>query len=933
MKRSIIITIITFLICSGILSQEKQTTLISGTYIDIEFIEFAELIQSQYNISFYYKPQWVENIEVNITGDSLNLEIVLNDLLNPAGLHYFDMGNGQIFITGESSIDDSAVRDLIESFDKPETSKNTDNRIAGNISYEKRVKTRTVGNPKKRESSGLSLVTGHITSSLSGEPVTGATIVVEGTSNGEITNAEGFFALNMEAGSSVNLNISCLGMEKETLFVTVNSSGILNIELHDKLIDIQEVIVKSGKHDNVRGIQMGFQRLAIKELKTIPIVMGERDILKVASMMPGVQTVGEGSAGLNVRGSSSDQNLFLLNEIPIYNTGHLLGFFSAFNPDMISDFNLYKSNFPAEYGGRLASVFEISTRKGNKKKFGARGALSPVTASLMVETPIIRDKVSFIAGGRSTYSDWILGKIDDFDIQNSSASFYDLMTGIHILPDEKSSLELFIYLSKDKFNLGGTREYRHQNKGASVVYNRQLDDGWKMEIAGVLSRYNNYQSEENSMTNAFSHEFDVSHSEIKTKITGFKFTNHTISAGGNFILHNLNHGIYTPKYGIYTPNYGIGWPMLQEIDFGKEKGLEYALFVADEYKITDKLMLYGGLRYSSFNYLGPKEILTYSEFKPKNLENITDTLFYEKGQSIVNYNGPEFRLSLNQEINPDLSLKVSFNRMRQYIFMLSNTVAISPSDRWKMADPHITPSIADQISFGVYKNINTRALETSAELYFKNTRGVLEYKDGADFLLNPNFETSILQGNQKSYGAEFFVKRNAGRLTGWISYAYSRSLIKVDGGYTWAQINDGIEYAANYDKPHSFNLIGSYSISRRISIASNLVYDTGRPITYPTGKFFINGMEAVSYSRRNEFRIPDYFRVDLSLSIEGNLVARKFAHGSWMFSVYNITGRRNAYSIYFKNEGGKIQGYKQSIYGVPIFTVSYNFKLGNYAVE
>ncbi len=924
MKR--IYIIIAFVFSSTLLSvgQEEDRTIISGTYNNIPFSEFARLIKKNYNISLYFKEEWVEDLRVNADGDSINFNILLEKLLTPKGISFFDRGNKQFFITGNISIDDNAIRDLILSHDQPDTNESVDNRLLDNISYEKRIHSYTVGNSNERDLTGVATITGHVRSATSGESVIGATIVVEGTSNGEITNSDGFYVLNIDAGSTVTLNVSCLGMEKETYFVTVNSSGVLNIEMTEKLIDIQEVVVRSGKHDNVRGIQMGFQRLAVKEIKTIPAVMGERDILKLANMMPGVQTVGEGSAGFNVRGSSSDQNLFLLNEIPIYNTGHLFGFFSAFNPDMISDFNLYKSNFPVEYGGRLASIFEVTTRKGNKKKFGARGAISPITASLMVEVPVVKDKASVIIGGRSTYSDWILKKVNDIDIQNSNASFNDLMAGIHILPDTKSSIQLFAYKSKDRFNLTGNYKYRYQNKGASIIYNKQLNDRLKIEFTGVLSRYSNYNADVEYASSSFEHEFGVSHSEIKTKITSFNYANHTISAGGNFIVHKLDHGVFSPLRF---------QSLLKRQDFGEEKGLEYSLFLVDEFRLTDKLTLYAGLRYSSFNYLGPKDIYSYPETLPKEIENISDTSFYKKGESIVNYNGPEYRISLNQELSPDLSLKMSFNRMRQYIFMLSNTVAISPTDRWKMVDPHISPPIADQISLGVYKNINSRALETSAELYFKRTNGVVEYKDGAELAVNPNFETSILQGKQNSFGAELFVKRNAGRLTGWLSYTYSRSLINIDSEYQWARINDGRSYAANYDKPHAFNLVGSYSISRRFNIASNLVYNSGRPITYPTGIFSINGVEGVSYSARNEFRIPSYFRVDISVNIEGNLVKKKFAHGSWMFAVYNVTGRNNAYSIFFKNEGGKIKGYKQSIYGVPIFTISYNFKLGNYAVD
>ncbi len=924
MKRRITISLLAVILASQCLAQSGGDIAIAGPYRDITFSMFAEQLSSRHNISVYYRDEWVKDIVVNLPGDTILLSQALHTILDPHGIRYFDRGNGQIYLTGETDIEKNRLAQIPPPEQEPEREPAADSRISDDLSYEKGVKRYTVGRRGEREVSGTAIIRGYVRSVTSGEPVIGATIVESGTSNGIITNSDGYYALNVRSGRDITLDISCLGMEKETCLVTVNSSGTLNIEMTEKLIDIQEVVVRTGRHDNVRGIQMGFQQLAIKEIKTIPVVMGERDLLKVANMMPGVQTVGEGSAGFNVRGSSSDQNLFLLNEIPVYNTGHLFGFFSAFNPDMISDFNLYKSNFPVEYGGRLASVFEFSTRKGNKKRFGARGAISPVTGSLLFEVPLVKDKASVIAGVRTTYSDWILNRLDDRELRESNASFNDLMTGIHIMPDSRSSLQIFGYMSNDRFNLAGNSNFRYSNQGASILYDRQLPEGWKIDVAAVHSRYTNFQDNLTYATQAYEHEYSLAHNEIKARLTGYKFADHTVVAGGNFVLHNLNQGRYIPT----SP-----WSFVTERDFGKEKGAEYAIFVSDEYRINDRMTLYTGLRYSFFDYLGPKEVYSYTPAMPLEAVNIIDTTYYGNGKRIVNYNGPEYRLSLNRELAPDLSVKVSFNRMRQYLFMLSNTVAISPTDRWKMVDSHIRPPVADQVSLGIYKNINSRALETSAEVYYKNTRHVVEYKDGAELTTNPLIETTILQGRQNSYGAEFLIRRNAGRLTGWISYTWSRSLITVDSEYLWEQINRGRTYASNYDKPHAINLVGSFRISRRVSLASNLVYNSGRPITYPTGLFYINGVEGVSYSYRNEFRIPDYFRVDASLNIEGNLVKRKLAHGSWMFAIYNATGRRNAYSIYFKNEGGQIKGYKQSIYGVPIFTVSYNIKLGNYAVE
>lgn len=890
------------------------------------FDTFARELREQHQIYLYYKPEWVKDLRVAYPlPDSLDMEDFLSRLLEPAGLEYYKRGSHQFFITGTKRIsrDDFVFRDSASTIRQA-----GEDEIAeayfGSYSYDNAVTKVVVGSGDGSNQSVNSVLSGRVVSATTGEPVIGATLVIEGSNQGTYSDAEGAYNMSVETGSNFTLKVSSLGMREKSFLVDMRSSGQLNIEMNESLIDIQEVIVRSGKNDNVRGMQMGFQRLQMKDLKTIPAVMGERDILKVANMMPGVQTVGEGAAGFNVRGSSADHNLFLLNEIPVLNTGHLFGFFSAFNPEMVSDFNLYKSNFPVEYGGRLASVFEISTRKGNKKEFGARAAISPITGSVMMETPIVKDRSSAILAARSSYSDWILKRIDNPDINNSDASFNDVMAGVHVLTGSKGSVQFFTYYSKDNFKLAGTNRFNYQNLGASLIYNRKIDDRWSMKASAVFSDYANYHSNEEQPSQAYQHEFNVRSQQLKFALTGFPALKHRVGAGVDLILHQLDQGIYRP-YGEES--------LFAENDFGNENALEYALYAFDEFSISDKLTLYGGIRYSLFNYFGPKTVYQYLENQAKEIENIVDTISYASGKSIAHYSGPEYRLSFNYEMRPDFSMKFSYNRMRQYLFMLTNTVSVAPTDRWKIVDSHIKPPISDQISFGLYKNSNNAALETSAEVYYKTGRNIVEYKDGADLTSSPRFETLVLQGRQESYGAEFMIKRNAGRLTGWISYTYSRSLITVDGEQSWEKINQGITYPANYDKPQSFNFVGNLKLSRRINFSSNVVYSTGRPITYPTGVFYVDGMQVVNYSQRNEFRIPDYFRIDLSMNIEGNLRKRKFAHGSWMFSVYNLTGRKNVYSVYFKNENGNINGFKQSIYGVPVFTISYNIKLGNYAVE
>lgn len=910
----LLLYLLLFLIPSDLMSQELQEPVINGTFRNISFVNFAHKVKEQFGITIIYKNEWIDDITVNEEGDSLMFNQMLDRMLSPSGINYFQFSSNLYYLTGKELVKyDKLVLKEIKKDTVPAVAK-------GTILDKQRV---VVIGKKSESVPGTSNISGRLTFEESGEPVIGATVLIGGTYNAAITDKNGFYNLKAPSGSQFLLKLSSIDVQSDSVHIVLHKSGRLNFELKEQLIAIQEVVVKAEKYDNVRGMQMGFQKVDIKTIRAIPTILGERDILKVAQMLPGVQTVGEGASGFNVRGSATDQNLFIINEIPIYNTGHLFGFFSVFNPDMVNDFNLYKNNFPVEYGGRLASIFDISTRNGNKKKFGARGAISPVTASLMTEIPLIKDKLSFIVGGRTTYSNWILSRIDDPVINDSEASFYDLMAGIHYA-DDKNSFQVFGYYSNDEFQLYEYNFYEYENIGASLIYNKKLGEATNLKVAGVFSRYSNYQeSTENSLM-ANKHEYSVQNREVKLKINSYKFDKHELSIGGNAILYDLDHGVYSP----FNEE-----SILNSIDLGQEQGLEYSFFVSDKFSLTDKFSLNVGLRYSLFNNIGPNKKYTYPPGVQRGSESVIDTLYYAEGESLAKYSAPEYRLSLNYKLYNDLSFKLSYNRMSQYIFMLSNTVAISPTDRWKLVDSYIEPMSSDQISLGFYKNINKLALETSVEFYVKKSNNVVEYRDGAEMKTNPIYESIVLPGTQDAYGAEFFVKRNAGRFTGWLSYAYSRSFITVDSENDWERINSGNRYPSNYDKPHSLSLVGNYKISRRFSISSNLVYNSGRPITYPSGVIYVDGTKVLTYSQRNEYRIPDYFKIDLSVNVEGNLKKSKKVHGSWSFSVYNLTGRNNAYSIYFKEEQNEISGYKLSIFGVPVFTVSYNFKLGNYAVN
>jgi len=903
MKSKRLLILIIVCIPLALAGQEQKValkTLKTVPLPELSFQAFADSLFKHSGIRIYFKPEWVEGLKVPATADSLDLQELLGKTLKSSGINLLITNNKQIFLTGRGEVvSEGRISGEREMGAQEKNAAGQISRL-GRTSYAKAVTKVTVGKHEGVNRSGECFLTGRITNRANGEPVIGATLQIAETGKGAITDGSGSYVLQTAPGTTFNLMAACMGMESEKFLVEMRGSGILNIEMESRLIDVKEVVIRSDKFHNVRGLQMGFQSIGIQDIKNIPMVLGERDVFRIATLMPGVQTVGEGAAGFNVRGSAADQNLFLINEIPVLNTSHLFGFFSAFNPDIIQGFNLYKSNFPAEYGGRLASVFDVTTRKGNKKQFGARGSISPVTASLMLETPVVKERISLIASARSTYSDWILDQLSDARMYERQGSFSDLMTGVHFIGRDNSSLQLFGYYSRDQFSLSSDHTYRYSNTGASAVYEKRLQNRWSLKAAAIYSRYSNYQADRSQESRAFEHEFLVNSQEIKASVTGYPAARHRAGFGGGTTLYGLDHGTVNP----------LGEKsLLSPIPFGTESGLESALFAFDEFTATDWLSIYAGLRYSHFYYL-------------------TGTADEKRS-----YSGPEYRVSANAQLNKDLSLKMSYNRMRQYLFMLSNTVAVAPTDRWKLTDPAILPPVSDQFSLGLYKNFTKASVETSAEIYYKSGKNAIDYRDGADLNFDPNLSGLILQGTQQSYGAEFLVRKNAGRLTGWISYAYARSIITVKDSTPETSINLGLPYPASYDKPHAFNLVATYHISRRVSVSSNVVYSSGRPVTYPTGYYYVNGVAVVNYSLRNEFRIPDYFRIDLALNLEGNLLKNKLAHGSWSFSVYNLTGRKNAYSVYFANESDIVRGYKLSIYGVPIFTVSYNFKLGNYATE
>jgi hypothetical protein len=853
------------------------------------------------------------------------IQAVLDQALLNSGFHYAVDGDNQVFIVKRYEIQTRLPVSFFEHKANPTDSvldfakllaDNGEDKEKEKLKSSLENKLFDIGAKTNAIRQGNSTLAGYVRDAKSGEALIGAAVYIDNPPIGVTTDQFGYYSFTLPRGRHA-LRISSVGMKDTKRQIMLYSDGKLNIELHDLISSLKTIVVVAEKNSNVKRLQMGVERLNIKAIRQMPVVFGESDIIKAILSLPGVTSVGEASAGFNVRGGAADQNLILFNGTTVYNPSHLFGFFTAFNPDVVKDVELYKSSIPEKYGGRLSSVLDVTTRDGNKKKISGIGGIGPITGRLTLEGPIIKDKTSFLIGGRTSYSDWLLKALPNPDYKNSSASFYDVDLHINHEIDAKNNLYLTGYLSKDQFRLNSDTLYKYSNRNVNLKWKHIFNNKFNAVISGGYDSYQYSITSNVNPVNAYQLAFDINQTNFRSDFAYTLSSKHTLDFGINSIYYKLHPGSFTPEgtHSLVAPD--IVPP---------EQGLESAAYLGDHFEITPRLSLNAGLRYSMFNYLGRHDIYDYLPGSPREVTNIKDTVSYKSGAFIKTYQGVEYRLSARYSLSDNSSVKISYNTLRQYIHMLSNTTAISPTDIWKLSDPNIKPQLGDQFSIGFYKNFKSNTIETSLEVYYKHLKDYLDYKSGAMLVLNHHIETDVLNTRGKSYGIEFSLKKTEGKLNGWLSYTYSRTLLQTDDPLAGQKVNQGDYYPADFDKPHNVNFIGNYKFSHRFSISLNLIYSTGRPITLPVALYNLGGSERVYYSERNQYRVPDYFRSDFSMNIEGNHKVKKLSHNFWTLGVYNLTARKNPYSIYFVEENGLIKGYKLSIFGTAIPFITYNFR-------
>lgn len=682
--------------------------------------------------------------------------------------------------------------------------------------------------------------------------------------------------------------------------------------------ELAEIVVVAGRQSVVQSTTMGAEKFKPQLLKNIPSAFGESDIMKVVLTLPGVTTVGEASSGYNVRGGATDQNLILFNGGTVYNPTHLFGLFTSFNSDAVEDVELFKSSIPAEYGGRISSVLKVNSKEANMQKFTGSASIGALTSKANLEIPIVKDHVSLLLNARTTYSDWILKQLpEDSGYKNGKANFYDFGGVLTWKLNNMHRLKIFGYMSKDKFSFSSDDSYGYQNRNFSAEWRSILNEKITATLAAGWDHYDYYNDEKAVASMAARLSFGINQLWAKLHIR------QRLSE-----RQSLNYGLSVQHYDVQGGKHeGLGdESYIPTKQLQKEKALESAAYIDYEQALTEKLSVSAGLRYAMFNVLGSRDVNIYNSQDLPSEETLLET--QHKTGIFKTYQAPEFRVSARYALQDNLSLKAGFNTMHQYIHKVSNTSIMSPTDIWKLSDLNIKPQNGWQMAAGIYYETPDKNYEFSAETYYKHISNYLNYRSSAVLLMNPHLETDVIPTKGKAYGVELQAKKPFGKLNGWVSYTYSRSMLRQDDKRVATPLNNGNWYPSEYDRPHEVKAVLNYKLTERYSFSSNFNYATGRPTTVPAGLYFNNqlGIYLPYYTERNNYRIPDYTRLDLAFNIEPTHRLTAFFHTSFSIGVYNALARKNAYNIYYVTEGSYIKGYKLSVFGTAIPYISLNIR-------
>jgi hypothetical protein len=875
---------------------QNQDRLISKLYSAGEIIK---MLEDQHNVTIFYKQEWLGdatfdkqilteplNVAVNYLVSSLPLEVVFFDdvlIIMPAGPGI----SGQA--TGGQGI--------------------------------------TVGDPNEYGRFSRATMKGTISDGNTGETLIGAVIVDVATGKGVTTDVHGNYKIELPVGEH-RIRISYIGYEDSYHLIRLISDGDLSFDLFGNVSQLEQVTITALRaRENVQRTQMSIIRMDTRTLKELPQTFGERDIVRSITLLPGIQTVGEFGSGFNVRGGSADQNLILVENVPLFNSAHLFGLISVINPDMVTDVTLMKAGIPAKFGERASSVMDVRLGDGaTLDKIKLTGGIGIINSRLLFQTPIAKDKATLSFGARSSYSDYLLKRIPDEDLRNSNAGFYDFSAHSRIAINKNNFLTLFGYHSFDRFGFTNENQYEYGSSMASVRWN-------SLPAAGVshtlIAGWSNYwfqvdDTPENDPFAHFSVFSGIDYRSLKWNLDYDWNDRHTFSIGFNAIGYILEPGEIKP----------LGQSsFVAQKKIMAEQAYELAVFLSDNIKINERLTIDVGLRFTQFLQTGPARQFIYQDGAPKTNEFITDSILLNKGEIAAAYNGLEPRLGFRYQLSESSSVKGSYNRINQYINLVSNTSVMSPTDLWKLSDHHLKPLGSDQFALGYFRNFRDNTLETSVEIYYKTLQNALEYRSGAEIIMNPAIEQDLVNAKGYNYGMEVYVKKNSGRLTGWSSYTFSSAMRRTETPFPSVQINNNKWFPSNYDRPHNLILNSNYHISRRWRLGATFTYSTGRPVTLPEAAFQVGNNLLIHYSERNKYRLPDYHRLDVSVSLGENHRLNQRGKGFWTFTLMNVYGRKNPYSVFYRKDAAGLGGfrsfsmYQMYIIGTVFPTLTYNFTI------
>jgi hypothetical protein len=899
LNKTFFVYLIFLLFCKNITGQ-SATSFVPDSSNQITYQFFFDKLEKRDSILVFYKTEWFANKTIDSSFASLTLENALAHVkrLNKLSCILLD-GHSVIFVPYQ-----------VTSF---------------TVDPDDKSDVLLIGNQDQKGKFSKATITGTIHDGKTDEPLFGATVSDVKLNISAITDVNGGFSITLPAGDHT-LTLTYIGYEGTKRKINLQGNGNVAFDLYEKSVKLNELVITAERAEfNVTGTQMSLLRLNAKTIRELPVTLGERDIIRSMALLPGIQNSGEFGTGFNVRGGSIDQNLILIEDVPLVNSSHLFGLTSTVNADNVSNVTLLKAGIPARYGERSSSVMDIRLVKDIPDKAIIKGGIGLLDSRLGVQVPLWNKNATLLLGGRSSYSNWLLHKIPDYDLRNSSASYYDLnaLYMINVGPSDK--ITLFGYYSSDKFGFNKITNYGYTNLLSSArwthLYSNRLSWSLLMGYSGYSYHVN--ELDEINPQSAYQISLQNKYNNLKLHFSWLPNRRHSVDFGINGVLYRISPGKEIP-YGEQS--------IIRPVEVQSEKGLEMAVYASDNFDIFTGLNVEVGIRFVHYMAMGPGYTLVYEPGMPLSAETVSDTLHYSNFRVSYQHNALEPRIALRYTLNGKSSVKCSYNRINQFINLISNNSVMSPIDTWTLSNTNVKPLVSDQYAVGYFRNFAQNTYEISVEAYYKFQQNLSEIKNGALVLLNEHIETDLLYAKGFAYGIEFYARKSSGRLTGWISYTYSRSMLKTSGTFALEQINRNNYYPSNFDKPNNLVVNINYHLSRRWRISGTFTYNTGRPVTLPELKYLANGNQLIYYSDRNKYRLPDYHRLDIAITYDENLRLKKMWKGSWTLSVINVYGRDNAYSVYYAKEDSRM--YRSSgiagmnelyIIGIPMPTLTYNF--------